>query len=498
MNCKPLIVVLISTNLIYNLFIGLRHLLKLLPLLLALLPTLLSAENIRLPDMGDSAGAILSPEQEQRIGTEFLRRIRLNYQLVEDPEINEYIINLGNRLAANSDNPTQSFTFFVINDTGINAFAAPGGFIGVNAGLITSSESESELASVMAHEIAHITQRHMARAFEAQNNLDLPSIVGVIAAIIIGSQNSELGRATLSASQAAAVQAQLDFTRSNENEADHIGIQTLAGSDFNPRAMTTFFERLQQASRYYSKPPEFLSTHPVTVARIANSRSRAERYPYQQYADSLEYHLIREKLRFSSNKPHNVSYYEQTLTSKQYHSETATRYGYTLSLGYAGRIEQALHEINTLLKQHPEQANFLLTRAQLLLQSGDQQAAIQAYKKALNVYPQHYSLTISYARSLLQMKRANDARNLLHEYKRQHTPDAALYKFIAIAEGEAGYPIEAHQSLAEHHYLNGQTRAAIRQLDIALRLKSKNFFELSKVQARRDQLLLLDREENTH
>ncbi|NNG14631.1 MAG: M48 family metalloprotease, partial [Gammaproteobacteria bacterium] len=158
----------------------------------------MSAENIRLPDMGDSAGAILSPDQEHRIGIEFLRRIRLNYQLIEDPEISEYIRNLGNRLAANSDNPTQNFTFFVINDTRINAFAAPGGFIGMNAGLITASESESELASVIAHEIAHITQRHMARAFEAQDNLNLPALAGVIAAIIIGSQNSELGRATLS------------------------------------------------------------------------------------------------------------------------------------------------------------------------------------------------------------------------------------------------------------------------------------------------------------
>lgn len=477
---------------------GLRHSLKSLYLLLALLPAVLSAENIRLPDMGDSAGAILSPEQEHRIGTEFLRRIRLSYQLVEDPEINEYIRNLGNRLAANSDNPTQNFTFFVINDTRINAFAAPGGFIGVNAGLITSSESESELASVMAHEIAHITQRHMARAFEAQNNLNLPALAGVIAAIIIGSQNSELGRATLSASQAAAVQAQLDFTRSNENEADHIGIQTLEGANFDPRAMTVFFERLQQASRYYSKPPEFLSTHPVTVARIANSRARAERYPYRQYTDSLDYHLIREKLRFASGKPHSVAHYEKTLASKQYHSETATRYGYALALGQADRINQAQNEINTLLKQYPEQPNFLLARAQFMLKSGKSQAALQAYQQALKVYPLHHSLTISYAQALLQTNRADDARKLLHQHIRERTPDASFYKLMAIAEGEAGYPIEAHQSLAEHHYLNGQTRAAIRQLDIALGLKSKNFFELSKVQARRDQLRLLDREESAH
>lgn len=473
----------------------LRLSIKLLYLLLAAFPVLLSAENIRLPDMGDSAGSVLSPEQEHRIGTEFLRRIQLNFQLVEDPEISEYIRNLGNRLAANSDNPSQSFTFFVINDSHINAFAAPGGFIGVNAGLITASESESELASVIAHEIAHVTQRHMARSFEAQGNLNLPALAGVIAAIIIGSQNSELGRATLSASQAAAVQAELDFTRSNENEADHIGIQTLDGANFDPRAMTLFFERLQQASRYYSQPPEFLSTHPVTVARIANSRARAERYPYRQYADSLEYYLIREKLRFDSNKPHDVAYYEGALASRQYHNETATRYGYAIALEQAGRLNQAENEINRLLKQHPEQINFLLARAQFMLAAGKTDAALQAFQQALKVYPQDHTLTVSYARALLQINRAGDARQLLHQHVRVRNPDASLYKLMAVAEGEAGYPIEAHQSLAEYHYLSGQTRAAIQQLNIALELKSDNFIELSKVQARRDQLRALERDE---
>ncbi|MDT8404273.1 M48 family metalloprotease [Sulfuriflexus sp.] len=477
---------------------NLRLIYKSLYLLLACLPALLQAENIRLPDMGDSAGAILSPEQEQRIGTEFLRRIRLNYQLIEDPEISEYVRNLGNRLVATSDNPTRDFTFFVVDDSRINAFAAPGGFIGMNAGLITASESESELASVFAHEIAHITQRHIARAFEAQSNLNLPTLAGIIAAIIIGSQNSEMGRATLSASQAAAMQAQLDFTRSNENEADHIGIRTLAEADFDPRAMTVFFERLQQASRYYSQPPEFLSTHPVTVSRIANARSRAESYPYRQYTDSLEYHLIREKLRPATGQPHNVAYYEKLLATGQYNNEIATRYGYALALSKAGRLEQAEAELDKLLKQHPEQANFLLARARLMIEAGKNQAGLQAFQQALKVYPRDHSLTVSYARALLRLGRAAEARQLLHQYVRERTPDASLYQLLAVAEGEAGYPVEAHQSLAEHLYLNGETRAAIRQLDIALGLKTDNFFELSKVQARRDQLRLLEREENAN
>ncbi|WP_126453712.1 M48 family metalloprotease [Sulfuriflexus mobilis] len=476
----------------------LQTLLKAFYLLLCL-PGLLSAENIRLPDMGDSAGAFISPEQEHRIGTEFLRRIRLSFQLIEDPEITEYIRNLGNRVAANSDDPVQNYTFFMLDDPRINAFAAPGGFIGINTGLFSATESESELASVIAHEIAHITQRHMARAYEAQSNLNLPALAGVIAAIIIGSQNSELGRATLSASQAAAVQAQLDFTRSNENEADHIGIQTLAAADFDPRAMTVFFERLQQASRYYSRPPEFLSTHPVTVTRIANARGRAERYPFKQFTDSLDYHLIREKIRqYIPKQPHDIAYYEKVLASRQYNNETATRYGYALALAAAGRFNQADQELLKLLKQHPEQPYFLLARAQFMLESGKTQAAVDAFQQALKLYPGDHSLTVTYARALLQLKRAAESRQLLHEHRRQRDPDASLYHLLAIAEDAAGFPLEAHQSLAEYHYLNGQTREAIRQLDIALALKTENFIELSKIQARRDQLRQLEREENPH
>lgn len=455
------------------------------------------ADNLQLPDIGESSAAVISPEQEHQIGIEFMRRIRLSYALLDDPEINAWLSTLGDRLAANSDNPAQPFTFFIINDKSINAFAAPGGFIGVNAGLILASESESELASVLSHEIAHITQRHLARAYEAQGKLNIPSIAGVIAAIIIGSQSGEAGRATLAATQAATLQAQIDFTRSNENEADFIGIQTLARAGFDPGAMAGFFERLQQASRYYSRPPEFLSTHPVTLNRIANARDRSASYGYKQVPDSIEYQLMREKLRvLTLPSSELIKRYETALQSGQYNSEHAIRYGYAIALMQRNQHKQARPHIDWLLKEEPEHSSYLILDADYNTATGNAEKALQIYRHALKLYPQDHALTVLYARTLLGLGHAVESRALLQSHMRNITADAELYKLRARAEGQAGYPVEAHLSMAEYHYLNGQTTSAIQQLDQALRLPNLSFYDSSKIEARRRYLKQLLQAEN--
>jgi predicted Zn-dependent protease len=466
-------------------------------LLCLLATTVVQADRIALPEMGDSSGAVLTPAQERQIGTEFLRRIRQAYALVDDPEINGYLTNLGDRLASHSDNPAQPFMFFVIEDPSINAFAAPGGFIGVNAGLILAAESESELASVLAHEIAHITQRHLARAYEAGEKLNIPALAGIIAAIIIGSQNSEAGQATLAASQAGALQAQLNFTRSNENEADFIGIQTLADAGYDPRAMAIFFERLQQASRYYTRPPEFLSTHPVTLNRIANARDRAAIYRYRQVPDSLDFLLIKEKLRAQLKSPGELlQHYESVLKSGQYQNETATRYGYARTLLLSDKFQQARIHIDWLLAKQPEQKHFLLLDADYLMASQKHSTALARYRQALKIYPDDYALTASYAISLLNLGRAEQARKLLHDYLRTHAADADLYKLVARAEGDSGHTAEAYLSLAEYHFLNGETNTAIEQLDRALSLKGLDFYTSSRLEARRAELLEIRKHEN--
>ena len=214
-----------------------------LPLACSLLFTPIQAQEpgkIKLPDMGDSAGTLISPIEEKKLGDAFFRNLHSEIKINNDPEIQQYIQAIGQRLVTNSDTPGSPFHFFVVIDKSINAFAGPGGYIGINSGLLITTESESEMASVMAHEVAHVTQRHLYRAFEAASQLSLPTAAAMLAAILLGTQNAELGLAALTAIQAGSIQLQINFTRSNEQEADRIGMQTLVRSDFNPRSMPVF------------------------------------------------------------------------------------------------------------------------------------------------------------------------------------------------------------------------------------------------------------------
>jgi predicted Zn-dependent protease len=244
--------------------------------------------NLELPDIGDPTGTSFTPLQEQQLGEAFYRNLHSQLEISQDSEVNDYIQNLGQRLTANSDKPEQPFHFFIVNSAQINAFAGPGGYIGVNAGLILASETESELASVMAHEIAHVTQRHLFQTFQDSSRLSLPMAAAMLAAMLVGSQSSQAGQAALLATQAAMAQHQINFTRDNEAEADRVGMQILSKSTFDPRGMPAFFERLQQSTRFSGhSAPEFLLTHPVTTSRISDTRGRADNFPYRQYSHSI-------------------------------------------------------------------------------------------------------------------------------------------------------------------------------------------------------------------
>lgn len=459
------------------------------------------ALNLNLPDIGDAAGGALPAEEERRLGEAFMRELRQKVNIVQDPEINEYIHSLGYRLASNSDNDTQDFTFFVVEDPTINAFAGPGGYIGVNTGLILATQSESELASVLAHEIAHVTQHHLARTFEKANQLTLAAAAALIAAIIAGSQNSQLGQAAIAAAQAGSAQAQINFTRGNEEEADRVGVQTLARADFDPRSMPAFFERLQHLTRFSGpRLPEFLSTHPVTESRIADARNRAEQYPYRQVEDSITYHLMRARLTLLSDKDprQSVKRYAESLKSGQYRNEEAARYGYTLALLANGEYEGARTEVRTLLAKDKESLPYQIALAQIEMASGHGNAALKIYADALDLYPGNNPLTLLYARTLLQVGQAAKARDLVRAQSRNRSPDPELYKLLAEAAGEAGSKAEAHQALAEYYYLNGQTDAAIAQLNIALGLKDTDFYQTSQIEARLKQFQDDAREAKKH
>ncbi len=424
--------------------------------------------TLDLPNIGDSTGGILSPEFERRLGQAFLSQIRKQADIISDQEINSYIQSIGYRLVSQSDNNTQQFTFFIINGALINAFAAPGGIVGINSGVILNSDSESELAGVIAHEIAHVTQKHMARSVEMSQKMSIPRLAAMLGAILVATQNPDAGQAALLAVQGAAAQAQINFTRSNEEEADRIGIQLLARSDFNPRGMTSFFEKLQKNSRYFSQAPEFLRTHPLTTRRIADARARAETYPIlHEYDESKSFHLIKAKLVVKNyeNPEDAVGFFSDELAKAQdKKSVDIYRYGYVIALTAAGQYEPAREHIRVLLANDKENITYLLAAADIEVEQGNYDAAFNIFSAAEKIYPDYRPLILNYANALLKGRQPYLARDKLRHYGKFHTPDITYYDYLARAEAEAGNPIESSMANAEYYFLTGETRVAIEQL----------------------------------
>nr|VFK45700.1 MAG: Putative Zn-dependent protease, contains TPR repeats [Candidatus Kentron sp. TC] len=452
--------------------------------------------GIMLPDIGDSSETYLSAANARRLGEAFMREARARISIIDEPEISSYLNGLGYRLAShggassagfgNTGAAKTDFTFFAVRDPAINAFAVPGGFIGINAGLILNTESESELAAVLGHEIAHIRQRHIARAIQLSDNMNPLAIAGVLAAILIGSQSSQAGRAAMTAVTAGTMQKRIDFTRANEKEADRIGMGILSAAGFDPRAAPDFFERLQTAHRYYSQPPEFLSIHPVTVSRIADSRNRAEQYPYRQYVDSLAYHLTRAHLAvmMEQNPKKSITYFDNALRNGKYRNRAATRYGLALASMAANRWKEAKAEIGKLLKTHPNHVVFRARLAEIELASGHISKSTDIYADALLLHPGHQLLTEGYARALLQGNKPKKVIALLDRQGGESSRSPTLQQLLAKAFAHTSNRTGASAALAEHHYLNGDIDAAIRQLRIALETSAQDYYRNSRIEAR--------------
>jgi predicted Zn-dependent protease len=472
------------------------NLLLAMTVVIASLPA--TPDTLSLPDIGDPSGSVITPDQERELGSGLLRNLRQQGLVLNDPLVDEYINSLGYRLVSNSDGAGQRFTFFIVHSSEINAFAAPGGYIGVNTGLILTTESESELAAVMAHEIAHITQHHMARTYEAAGRYKWATAVAILAAVLLGQHSGQLGEAAAAAGIASNAQLSINFTRANEKEADAIGMQTLDRAGFNPYAMANFFARMQRATRLYgTQLPEFLRTHPVTVSRIAEARNRAAQLPDVHPHSSENYFLIKARLRVLSatDAAKAQERFNRDLKHGNYRNEEAERYGHALALLGNGKYDQARGEIDRLLKKDPERIALLIASARIEMESGHAQRAFKIYQKALLLYPHNHPLTYYYARDLLAAGKADRAMTLLRGYVRNRDPDAGIYHLYAQAAGDSGHLAEAYQNMAEYYFLHGQTSAAIDQLAQASKLKHLDYYQASKIQARLRQLKAIAREE---
>ena len=443
-----------------------------------------------LPDFGDAAAGSLSPADERRLGEAFMREIRANLVIIEDAEVESYVQSLGHRLAAQSDGETQPFTFFVIRDEAVNAFAGPGGYVGVNAGLIMTTDLEGEFASVLAHEIAHVTQRHIARAFELGEKTSLPVLAGIIAAIVLGTQSPALGQAAAATVVGTAVQSRLRFGRNAEREADRVGMRLLQEAGFDPRAMPAFFETLQSASRYYNRPPEFLSTHPVTTSRVADTRARAEQYPYRQHADSLSYHLVKAKLRvlLDDDPEKSLRYFEDKLESGKHRSLEATAYGWGLALTRSGQAPEAREVFVKLVEENPDRMAFQVAMAENELRAGKVATGLKIYLEAYGLFPDNKMVVRGFSEALVKTSRGTQALEIIEAYARRHGMDASLHRISAQAHADQGDVPRSRLSLAEHYYLSGQLDAAIHQLQLGSDVNAGDYYVRARIEARLKEL----------
>ena len=457
------------------------------------------AQQIELPDFGSSADLVMSSAQERRLGREFMKSVREALPVMDDPVVTDYLNSLGNRLVAASGAGAGRYNFFFIDHPTINAFAGPDGHIGIFSGLVLTSESESELAAVMAHEIAHVTQRHLMRSFEDQKRLSIPATAALIAAAILGAQvNSDIGMAAIAGVQAANVQHQINFTRENEKEADRIGISILAAAGFDPYAMPGFFERMAKASRTYeNSAPELLRTHPVTSSRTADALGRAGRYGHKQRPDDLRFHLVRARLRERSfsNADKAIAHFRSQLKGKRYRNETATRYGYALALARGNQIGAARAEIDKLIARNPNQAEIIILEARLDAASGAKDRALKSLQTSVGLRPSNVPLRVAYADVLMASGQPTRALKTLEEVARRKPGSTLIYQKLSDAALKAGQKAATHRYRAEKLYAEGDLEPAIRQLEIALRQPGLSYYDASRIQVRLDAIKEEEQEE---
>ena len=436
-----------------------------LPALVTLLavggPTGLQNEALSdLPDIGDPAAAGLPLSQEKRLGPIIVRRLRSQLPVVEDIEINEYLSALGRRLvSANADNQLD-FSFLLIDKPQINAFATPGGVVAINSGLMLAADSESELAGVLAHEIAHVTQRHLARLISESEKTSWAGYLTMIGAVLAAVYDSRLAQIGTQIGTALPIERTLGYSRAFEREADRLGMQLMTAADYDPGGMPRFFTRLQSQERKGGNTPEFLRTHPLTVSRLSDALNRAALMQNRYRDDSREFMLARARLRALTDPQSALSYKAATKEPA-----AVTRYRQAIALMRTNRAREATRLLENI-PQNRERLATGLALAEAQLAQGNPQAAVALLETLNTLYPERESITYHLSDALLRVNRPGGAlAKLRASTQRPHMP--VLDKLAAKAAAASGKAWLSHKHLADYYQANGRMRAAIDQLELA-------------------------------
>lgn len=461
----------------------LRHIL--ICMLLWALPPAAQANDYNLPQLNDSTSATISLQEEYRLGRSWSRILRGQAPMLQDPISYQYLEDLIWRLLPNSQVQDRRVSMFLLDNRGINAFAVPGGVIGVNGGLILTTESEGELASVLAHELAHLSQRHYAQRLEEERKNRPMMLAGMLAGILLAAADSEGGMAVISSTMGASAYQQLAFSRRNEQEADRAGMQTLVASGFDPEAMPSMFARLQRSYRFYGqKPPEFLLTHPVTESRIADSMNRAHQLPKPRNNDSsLEFQLVKARMTVHFNES-SRKILEQYQAAHKKNPSLANQYGLLLSAIADGQhqlAESTWQSLPDSLKRHPY---VQMTRIEQLQSAGQHQQAVALADQLLQLYPGNRPVRMLRANALHRAGQHQQAASAYRSLSRDYPEDAEVLYQLSETLGLIDDKLGVHEARIEYFLLTAQFDLALRQIEYAKREKGLTGSDRARLEQR--------------
>lgn len=453
-------------------------------------------QSVQLPDLGSTSTQVMSRDELESFPREFEQYMRANELLIEDPLVKDFIHDMGYRLVSHSEGASDEFHFFVLDEPNINAFAAPAGVIGLHTGLILAARDQSELAGVVAHEIAHVTQDHLARQIENSQQVSLPTMLATLGlALAAGASGAggEASQAILMGGMSLAQQFQINYTRQGEAEADRIGIALLARGGYDPKGMTRFFERLNTVSRAMGDgPPEYLRTHPLTVNRIAEARTRAERLEPNELRDGRRFHFVQARLRALATDPVDAErWFRARLEDSGDVPIEAARYGLALTLLGDRRLEAASEQVDRLLEKDPGHQLYRLLHADLMLAEGRVAESLTVLESLYLQYPGNRLVTTQYTQALMHERdadRAARASEVLRSYLRHNPDDVRMTELYARAADRAGRPVRAAEALAESYYMRGGIREAIVQLERVTERDDLNYYQRSRISARLNEL----------
>lgn len=452
-----------------------------------------AAVDYKLPGFGE--GNAVSLNQEYYLGRAWLMSFRRQAPILSDALLQDYVEHLVYRLVVSSQLRERRLEIVLVNNKTINAFAVPGGVVGIHTGLIAKAENEAQFASVLTHELAHLSQRHFSRGLESSKRSSIASMAGLLGGLVaIAAGAGDAGIAAIMGGQAASMQNQLRYSRQYEQEADRVGMQNQVAAGLDPGGAAGMFAVMQAESRNYgARPPEFLMTHPLTENRIADAKNRAATYPSRIYQDSPEFQLMRARVEvsFFDKSTDAVDQFRKRV-SKGGKQAVSSRYGLILALIEDGQFDEARELLKPMREFRPQSIVYMVAEADINIAAGEYETAIAMLEKGLKLTPGNHPITMSLARAYQEDGYYEKADKLLSKHVRDHPSDANLWYMLAEVQGQSGNILGLHQSRAEYFALNGAMKQAIEQLQLALP-KATNQVTVERIYTRIDYFENIDR-----